>query len=60
MNSAPIHRPQVNNVAEQEYVFGRVLFQKFQQVMGLASLGSEVYVRQEDRADLLHGQVVAD
>jgi hypothetical protein len=29
-------------------------------MMGLASFGTQVDVRQEDRADLLHGHAVAD
>jgi len=35
-------------------MFGRILFEEFEQIVSLAGLGSQMDVGQEDRADLLH------
>jgi hypothetical protein len=59
MHATPIHGPQVNNVTQQEDVFGRVGFEELQQVLGLAGLGAQVDIGQKDRPDLLHSHAVA-
>ena len=60
MYATAAHRPQVNNVAEQEDVLGRIFFQEFKKMVRLARLGTQVNVGREDRANQLHGQPAAD
>ena len=48
-------RPEVDDVAEQIDVLGFVGAQEGKQALGLAGAGAEVYIREEDRPDPVHG-----
>ena len=55
---APIHRPEIDDVADQEELVGGVFAQEFEQALGLAGAGSEVDIGEEDGADLRHESIV--
>ena len=49
------HRPEVDDIADEEDVLRRVAAHEAKQTIGLARPGTEVNVGEEDRADFLHG-----
>ena len=54
VDAAAIHGPQINDVAEQEDVLGRIFFQELKEMVRLTRFGTQVDVGQEDRANQLH------
>jgi CHASE3 domain sensor protein len=56
VHTAAAHRPEIQDVADQEELLAIVAAQEVQQPLRLARRGPEVNVRQEDRAHVLcHG-----
>jgi hypothetical protein len=51
---AAVHRPEIDDVTDQEDVFSRVFAEEFEETFGLARTRAEVNVREENRADLWH------
>ena len=47
-------RLEIDDVAEQEQLAGRVATQEFEQPVGLARANAKMDIRQEDRTDLVH------
>ena len=56
-DAAP-HRPEIDDVADQESLFGRVFAQEIEQTLRLARPGAEVDVGEKDGSDLGHGPTI--
>ena len=54
VDAAPAHGPEIDDVTEQEHMFGRIRFQKIQQVVGLAGFCAQMNVGEKDGTDLAH------
>ena len=49
---ATVHRPEVDDVADQEQVVAFIVAQEVEQALGLAAAGAEMDVGDEDRANV--------
>src|SRR5215475_14346414 len=53
VDPAALHRPEVDDVADEEQVLRVVRLQKLEQTLGLAGARAQVDVGEEDRPDLV-------
>ena len=51
---APLQRPEIDDVAEQKYLFALVPLEEFEQALRLAGTRAQMDIGQEQRADALH------
>ena len=56
---AAAHRPEIDDVADQVSLFGRVFAQEIEKTIGLARPRAEVDVGQEQGSDRWHGATIA-